>query len=194
MRSLLLALGRLWLRSLRVRWADGAPPAGTGTPGPAVILLWHEHLPACIRIFSHRGIEVLISRSIDGDWAARACEGFGYRVHRGSSSKGGAGGLRALARGMEAGPGLAGMALDGPRGPRREPKQGSIWLSRRSGAPVVPVWVDAPRSFRLKSWDRSVIPLPFSEVIVHVGEAFHPESVEAISDAMEALERRAGNV
>ena len=131
MRILLLALGRLWLRSLRVRWIRPEP----ALPDRAVIVLWHEHLPACIRIFSRRGIHVLISRSADGDWAARACERFGYRVHRGSSSRGAAGGMRALARAMETDGGLAGMALDGPRGPRRVPKPGSLWLARQRSSP-----------------------------------------------------------
>jgi len=202
-RSLLLALGCLWLRSLRVRWVSGTlPPAATGQelPSRAVILLWHEHLPACIRIFSGRGIDVLISRSADGEWAARACTRFGYRVHRGSSSSGSTGGLRDLARAMESGSGVSdlsglsvaggrcGMALDGPRGPRRLPKPGSLWLSRHAGVPVVPVWVDAPASFRLKSWDRSVIPFPFSKVFVRLGEAFYPESVKEITEAMGRLE------
>jgi lysophospholipid acyltransferase (LPLAT)-like uncharacterized protein len=187
MRILLLALGRLWLRSLRVRWIQ----AESALPDRAVIVLWHEHLPACIRIFSGRGIHVLISRSADGDWAARACESFGYRVHRGSSTRGGAGGMRTLIRGMEAEGGLAGMALDGPRGPRRVPKSGSLWLARQRSSSVVPVWVEAPRSFRLKSWDRSLIPLPFSRVTVRIGKPFHPQGEAQIAEAMQTLESAA---
>lgn len=187
MRVLLLALGRLWLRSLRVRWIGPESPL----PDGAVIVLWHEHLPACIRIFSGRGIHVLISRSADGDWAARACESFGYRVHRGSSTRGGAGGMRTLLRAMETGGGLAGMALDGPRGPRRMPKPGSLWLARKRASPVVPVWVDARRAFRLKSWDRSLIPWPFSRVTVLIGKPFHPLGGDQIEAAMRNLESQA---
>lgn len=193
MRSLLLGLGCLWLRTWRVRWISGGreiqlPPDGS-LPARAVILLWHEHLPACIRAFSGRGIDVLISLSRDGGWAAEACARFGYRVHRGSSSRGSTGGLRDLARGMETGSGLAGMALDGPRGPRRRPKEGSVWLARRAGVPVVPVHIEAPWSFRLRSWDRCLIPFPFAKVAVFLGEPFHPENPEEIRRAMLALER-----
>jgi lysophospholipid acyltransferase (LPLAT)-like uncharacterized protein len=186
-RILLLALGRLWLRSLRVRWIG----TETALPDRAVIVLWHEHLPALIRIFSGRGIHVLISRSADGDWAARACESFGYRVHRGSSTRGGAQGMRTLIRGMETGGGLAGMALDGPRGPRRIPKPGSRWLARQRAAAVVPVWVEARRAFRLKTWDRSLIPWPFSKVTVRVGKPFHPRGEDQIAEAMRNLESQA---
>jgi lysophospholipid acyltransferase (LPLAT)-like uncharacterized protein len=182
-RSLLLGLGCLWLRTLRVRW-----PSGTDLPDRAVILLWHEHLPACIRAFSGKGIDVLISRSADGDWAALACERFGYRVHRGSSSRGSTGGMRALVRAMDNGIGLAGMALDGPRGPRRIPKEGSLWLARYAGVPVVPVFVEARNSFRLKSWDRCLVPLPFSEIRVNIGAPLRAEHLGEIAEAMADLE------
>lgn len=183
MRSLLLGLARLWLRTLRLRW-----PAGYRMPERAVILLWHEHLPICIRAFAGKSIHVLISRSADGEWAARACMESGYRVHRGSTSRGSLGGLRALARALESGPALAGMALDGPRGPRRSAKPGSLWLARATGAPVVPAYAVPSRAFRLGSWDRALIPWPFSRVEMRLGEPFHPETLEEIEAAMTALE------
>lgn len=200
MRALLLRLGCLWLRSLRIRWSGnsglgvaGALGGSRGMDPPvpfprcAVFALWHEHLPACIPAFSHRGIDVLISRSADGAWAAEACERFGYRVHRGSTTRGSMGGMRDLARGMGNGTGFAGMALDGPRGPRRVAKPGSVWLANLAGAPVLPVWIHAPRAFRLGSWDRCLIPLPFSRVEVRVGEPFHPRNAEDLTRAMDAL-------
>ncbi|MEO6098127.1 MAG: DUF374 domain-containing protein [Fibrobacteria bacterium] len=192
MRSLILGLGCLWLRTWRVRWisggCEGAQPRDGSIPARAVLLLWHEHLPACIRAFSGRGIEVLISRSPDGGWAADACARFGYRVHRGSSSRGSMGGLREIALGMQSGSGLAGMVLDGPRGPRRQPKEGSLWLARRAHVPVVPVRIEALWAIRLKSWDRCLIPLPFAKVTVYLGKPFHPESPAEIGAAMRALE------
>jgi lysophospholipid acyltransferase (LPLAT)-like uncharacterized protein len=131
---------------------------------------------------------VLISKSADGEWAARACIRFGYRVHRGSSSKGSLGSLKSLARALETGPTLVGMALDGPRGPRRQAKPGSLWLARTAGVPVLPAFVVPSRAFRLGSWDRSLIPLPFTSVEVRLGEAFHPETLEEIEEAMRRLE------
>jgi lysophospholipid acyltransferase (LPLAT)-like uncharacterized protein len=159
-------------------------------PDRAIILLWHEHLPICIRAFARLGIHVLISRSADGAWAAEACERFGYRVHRGSSTRGSLEGMRALSRALETGSARAGMALDGPRGPRRIVKPGSLWLARRARAPIVPVWVEAKACFRLNSWDRCVIPWPFSKVVIRVGEALLPASVEEIAHAMGEAEPR----
>jgi lysophospholipid acyltransferase (LPLAT)-like uncharacterized protein len=184
LRALLLGLARLWLRTLRLRW-----PAGAALPHGAVIVLWHEHLPICAQAFAGRGIHVLISKSRDGEWAARACARMGYRVHRGSSSDGGQaksfGGLRTLARAAGTGQTLVGMALDGPRGPRREPKPGSLWLARRLGVPIVPVAIQARRAFRLGSWDRALIPFPFSRVEIRLGPALFPESMADLARAME---------
>lgn len=181
---MLLGLARLWLWTLRLRW-----PANPGLPAGAVIVLWHEHLPVCMRAFSGRGIHVLISKSRDGEWAARACARMGYRVHRGSSSPGAQakafGGLRALARAAGNGRALVGMALDGPRGPRREPKPGSLWLARRLGVPIVPVAVEAPRAFRLGSWDRALIPFPFSRVEIKLGPPVFPASTAELARAMD---------
>jgi lysophospholipid acyltransferase (LPLAT)-like uncharacterized protein len=157
-------------------------------PPRAIIVLWHEHLPACIRVFAHLGINVLISESSDGAWAAEACERFGFRVHRGSTSRGGAAGLRAMARSLGKDRGWAGMALDGPRGPRREAKIGSLWLSRRHGIPLVPVIVKAKPGFRLKSWDRCLAPFPFARIEVLLGKPFLPASCGEIDAAMRALE------
>lgn len=190
---MLLGLACLWLKTLRLRW-----PAGSALPGGAVIVLWHEHLPICMRAFAGRGIHVLISKSGDGEWAARACARMGYRVHRGSSSatariSAGAqakafGGLRTLARAAETGKSLVGMALDGPRGPRREPKPGSLWLARRLGVPIVPVFIEAPKAFRLGTWDRALVPFPFSRVEIKLGSPVFPGSTDELARAMEDAE------
>lgn len=183
MKSLLLSLGCLWLRTLRIHWVNSHE-----LPKQGVIVLWHEHLPACIRVFSKLGIEVLISKSADGAYAAEACRRFGYKVHRGSTSLGGQSGIRALARGLGKSGGLAGMALDGPKGPCRKIQPGSLWLSQIKGIPVVPVFIRAKRSFRLSTWDHCLVPLPFAKIEVYLGKAFHPKNIHEIELAMKALE------
>lgn len=178
--ALLLSLARLWMRTWRLRW-----PAGDAVPDRGILVLWHEHLPACIPAFARRRIGVLISRSADGGLAAQACRTLGYRVYRGSDSRGSLSGLKALARGLRGADGLAGMALDGPRGPRRLPKPGSLWLAGVAGVPVFPIAVKASWALRLKTWDRCLLPLPFSRVEVRVGAACHPADLDAMQSAME---------
>ena len=181
-RFLWLGLGRLWLLSLRVRWSGGS-----GLPSQAVLALWHEHLPACIPIFAYRGIGVLVSQSRDGRWAAETCSRLGYRVFRGSSSRGALGGMKAMARSLVRDGGLAGMALDGPRGPRGNPKPGSLWLAGKARLPLVPVALRFGWHFRLGTWDRTVIPLPFSRVEVRLGAPLFPRDLGEIGTAMRVL-------
>lgn len=182
-RRLRLPLGRLWLRSLRIRLTGESV-----LDSPCVLVLWHEHLPVCMRGFAHRQVKVLISRSADGDLAADLCGRYGYRVHRGSSTRGSVGGMKALARSLVREGGLAGMALDGPRGPRRQPKPGSLWLAVLTGRPVVPISVASPRHFRLSTWDRCLVPWPFSRVEIRLGKPLHPRNLEEIREAMDTLE------
>lgn len=177
--SLLISLGRLWMSTWRLHW-----PRGPALPERGVLALWHEHLPACIPAFARRRIGVLISRSADGSLAAEACGRLGYRVYRGSDTAGSLSGMKALARGIREG-GLAGMALDGPRGPRRAAKPGTLWLAGLAGAPVLPIAVKAAWALRLKTWDRCLLPLPFSRVEIRVGEPCHPADGESLLAAME---------
>lgn len=179
----------MWLRSVRV---SGLQPQAI--PMNAIFILWHEHLPICIRIFSHLQIQVLISKSPDGNWAAQACQKFGFHVHRGSTSNGGLTGMRNLARALlkpsniSRHPTRAGMALDGPRGPYHEIKPGSLWLSQFSHTPVIPVFVHAKFGFRLNSWDKSLIPFPFSKVTLFVGAPFSPKNLDELAQGMRSVE------
>jgi lysophospholipid acyltransferase (LPLAT)-like uncharacterized protein len=178
--SLLLSLVRIWMGTWRLRWTPG--PA---LPEQGVLVLWHEHLPACIPAFARRRIRVLVSRSGDGSLAAEACRRLGYRVHRGSDTAGALAGMKALARGLRDGGGLAGMALDGPRGPRRVAKPGTLWLAGAAGAAVLPIAVKASWALRLKTWDRCLLPLPFSRVEIRVGEPCRPADAKSLIAAME---------
>ncbi|MGH7560494.1 MAG: lysophospholipid acyltransferase family protein, partial [Gemmatimonadales bacterium] len=77
---------------------------------------------------------------------------------------------------------------DGPNGPRRAFKGGALLAAQRAGVPVVPLHADANRAWRLRSWDRFLVPKPFARVRVVYGAPFEvPEG----ADALAAAERRA---
>jgi len=184
-KAFLLWLGCIWLRSLRI-----SPLSLDSIPVNSIIVLWHGHLPICIRVFSHSQIHVLISKSKDGDWAAKACQKFGYRVYRGSTSNGGSIGMRQMVRTLEHAPSLTGMALDGPRGPRHVCKPGALWLSQITSSPLQPVFIHAPLSFKLSTWDECVIPLPFSKIKVELGKPLYPKNLSEIERAMQELKTK----
>nr|AGS52408.1 putative lipoprotein [uncultured bacterium contig00085] len=131
---------------------------------PVVIGLWHQDLPACLAAFKGRNIAVLISRSRDGGKFAKLSERLGYNVFRGSSSRGQSE-VRHLLKSLRNGF-SAGMALDGPKGPALTAKPGAEWLAKKTGVPLVKICVKYSRAFRLKSWDKTFIPLPFSNVYI----------------------------
>jgi len=130
----------------------------------AVIGLWHQDLPACLAAFKYRNIAVLISKSRDGDKFAKLAKSLGYDVFRGSSSRGQSE-VKHLLKALESG-NCAGMALDGPKGPALAAKPGAKWLAEKTEVPLVIVCVKYSKAFRLKSWDKTFIPLPFSKIYI----------------------------
>jgi lysophospholipid acyltransferase (LPLAT)-like uncharacterized protein len=138
----------------------------TPLPGePVVIGLWHQDLPASLAAFKYRNIAVLISKSNDGSKFAKLAKSLGYDVFRGSGSRGQSE-VRHLLKALGEGRAV-GMALDGPKGPPLVAKPGAEWLSRKALAPLVEIEVKYSRAFRLKnSWDKTFIPLPFSEISI----------------------------
>jgi len=148
---------KLLVLSWRIRFENSVPE-------PAVIGLWHQDLPACLAAFKYRNIAVLISRSPDGSRFTRLSESLGYDVFRGSSSRGQSE-VRHLLQALKDGR-SAGMALDGPRGPALVAKPGAEWLAQKANVPLVNPRVKYSCAFRLKSWDRTFIPLPFSKITI----------------------------
>jgi lysophospholipid acyltransferase (LPLAT)-like uncharacterized protein len=140
--------------------------------GPAhgcMTALWHGRMLAGVHVGRARNFAVLVSPSPDGDLSERMLEAFGYRVVRGSSSRGGARALREMLEQLNAGSVVV-LTPDGPRGPRHAMNPGLAWLSRATGFPVVPLGVTADRAWHLSSWDAFTIPKPFARVTLVVGE------------------------
>lgn len=166
--------------------------------GEQVILpYWHEQ--TLLMVFAYRGpgVNVLISASKDGELLTRTMRYFDVEAVRGSSSRGGRAAFRALvALGKE--PVDIVLTPDGPRGPRRQLKDGVIQLARLTGRPVIPMAFSCSRGFRFSSWDRFLFPLPFGRGVYAFGEplVFHKEEgVEGfrarLQQGMEDVQQRA---
>lgn len=135
----------------------------------ALFVFWHGRLFLCAAFRPpQRSMHVLISGHRDGMLISRLIAHFGIATVEGSSSKGGGPALRTLMRLMRDGGNVA-ITPDGPRGPAGTVAPGIVYLAKRSGLPVVPVAYSASRARRLKSWDRFMVPFPFSRVALVVG-------------------------
>jgi lysophospholipid acyltransferase (LPLAT)-like uncharacterized protein len=151
----------MWLRSLRTCFIELPPKT------KAIVALWHEDLPICIKAFRNHEYHVLISKSSDGDLATAICESWGYTVHRGSTSHGAISGSKRLLRNFIKNKELKiGMVLDGPKGPYHCIQQGVPWLSQKTSLPIYMIQIHAKYFFRLNTWDRTKIPLPFSPIYI----------------------------
>ncbi len=161
--------------TLRYRVEDAGGVFGRTPPRPLIFAFWHNRIflvPHLYRRFwrprDHDRGAVLVSRSKDGQLLAEVLSAFRLRCVRGSSSRGGAEALRELTRLVEEGYDI-GITPDGPRGPRYVLQPGVVNLARLTGAPIVPVSYRLDWKHTLKSWDRFMIPLPFSRCTVRCG-------------------------
>jgi lysophospholipid acyltransferase (LPLAT)-like uncharacterized protein len=172
------------LLGMTLRYEDRVEPGATpgyDVPGPVVFAFWHRSLLACAYRFRNLDIAILISGSFDGQLIARTVELLGFAAIQGSSSRGGAAGLRNMQLAYAAGHRCA-FTADGPRGPVFVAKPGAAQLANSVGGrpdgssdPRDPqplgTWVGCfyalpDRAWELKSWDRFLIPKPFSRVVL----------------------------
>ena len=185
----LIAVGfrllQLWVRTLRYEIDDRAGVIGKPTDQNYIGTLWHNRLlifPFVLRrFFSNRRGAALISASRDGELLADAITRFGFDVVRGSSSRLGASAILQLTDVLASGRDVV-ITPDGPRGPAYELGPGIIFLAQKSGAAVLPVNMEYSRCWRLKSWDRFILPRPFAKIRVIIGHPHRVRSTNTVDD------------
>jgi lysophospholipid acyltransferase (LPLAT)-like uncharacterized protein len=136
---------------------------------PPIMAFWHGRILPATYFFRRRGIVVITSENFDGEWIAGIIERFGFGTARGSTSRGAVKALVRLKRDMAAGKPAA-FTLDGPRGPAKVAQPGAVWLAKATGNPIVPFHIESSRHWTLRSWDRTQIPKPFSDLAIAIGE------------------------
>ncbi|MSP01117.1 MAG: DUF374 domain-containing protein [Acetobacteraceae bacterium] len=158
------------------RWTlDGADHFAPHRAGkPAIYTFWHEFLPLmpALPMLARRfpdyvptPLSTLVSQHRDGRLIGTVVRHFGIKPVHGSTSRGGANGVRRLLGLLRRGASI-GITPDGPRGPKREAAQGVAQLAALSGVPILPCAVRTSRRVVLNTWDRMAIPLPFGRGVV----------------------------
>ena len=170
------ALGYPFLRALGSTWkwkVSGAEhvEAITARGLHPIHSFWHGRIFPATIYFRRRGIVVITSENYDGEWIARIIQKFGYGTARGSTSRGGPKALLQLVRDVKS-RGVA-FTLDGPRGPAEVAQPGAVWLAKATGNPLLPFHAEAASSWTLRSWDRTLIPKPFTTVAMAIGEPLY---------------------
>ncbi len=160
---------RLWFSTCRIRIVGrDVHNAFVKGEGPGVGATWHRNAIFLVWFYGKFRPMIMFSKSKDGALLAGFAKKVGVIPVRGSSSRGGRDAMREMLHHLR-GPGSpkAATVLDGPQGPRFVAKKGMLVLARMSGAPLIPMMISARPAVTLKkAWDRTLIPLPFSRVIV----------------------------
>jgi lysophospholipid acyltransferase (LPLAT)-like uncharacterized protein len=193
--ALLWVLGLTW--RFRVIAEEGVTPVLFGqVPGPEIYCFWHQCVLPCTIYFRRSRAVILISRSFDGELITRILRMFGFDAVRGSSSRSAREGLMGLVNVIESGR-TAIFTADGPLGPIYQTKMGPIKLAQLTGAPIGAFHLQPERAWVMKSWDRFLIPRPFTRICVswaqwtHVPTDLSQEQFEPTRQELNAALERA---
>jgi hypothetical protein len=169
--ALLSIVGRTW--RFAIIGEEGATPLPNGEgAGAEIFCFWHQCVLPCTFYFRRTGATIIVSQSFDGELIARILELFGYKTSRGSSSRGAREGLLGLKQVIESGrPAI--FTADGPRGPIYRTKIGPIKLAALTGARIGAFHLQPERAWTMRSWDRFLVPMPFTRIAVSWARWMH---------------------
>jgi len=148
-----------------VSWEKGSP--GSLEARPFVYSFWHSAMIPAMYLWRNLNIRVLSSDSFDGEYTGRIMQKFGFVKVRGSSSRFAVRALLGMRRELEQG-WIVAFTIDGPRGPRHVVKPGPVLLARATGIPMVGFHIALSDAWVLNTWDRLMIPKPFSRALMRV--------------------------
>jgi lysophospholipid acyltransferase (LPLAT)-like uncharacterized protein len=179
--SLAAWLGRMLIGLLGATWrleVEGKETlaAVLAENKPQILSFWHNRTVIAAYFLSRHllrqglGITLLASQSRDGELITRLVAGWGVETVRGSATRGGREALRGIYKAITQKGSSPLVVPDGPQGPLYVFKAGAAVLAQMSGAPILPMGFAARSSWRLKSWDKLIVPRPFAKVVVVVGE------------------------
>jgi hypothetical protein len=163
---------------------EGALEAARRRPGQYILCFWHSRFVLMPYCYPGPRIVVLSSNHRDAEALVRILRRFGIEQARGSSTAGGATGMRQILRKVAEGCDV-GLTPDGPKGPRRRVQPGVIAVARFTGLPIIPVTFSASPARRLRTWDRTLLPKLFAKGLFVYGDP-----IEVARDATEADQER----
>lgn len=145
---------------------------------PLIPCYWHQmHIFGAwyMRKLQKRGLKIgfLISPSVDGEISAKLVQSWGAVAIRGSSNRTGARALKDMYNTIIKDKVSPVTTSDGPTGPVHEFKQGAVMLAQLTQAPMLPIAYAASRYWELKTWDKFIIPKPFSRIVIAISEPHH---------------------
>lgn len=157
-----------------------------------IFAFWHSRILLISYLYQGWNAVVLVSQSQDGEFIARVVQRQGHEPIRGSTTRGGLRALSQMIKNLKEYPRPAGIIPDGPQGPRFKVQPGIIALAKKTGLPIVPVTYSARRAKVFNSWDRFILPFPFTQCRIVYGDPVRvPANADSatISDSSRRLEQ-----
>lgn len=148
-----------------------------------IMSFWHGRLLMIPIVYQGKNLNPLISMHEDGEMIKRTMDLFKFTSIRGSTSRGATKALREMVKRLRSGGDIA-ITPDGPKGPRHKAQNGAVFLAKMTGAPICPVTFSATGKKQFSSWDRFMLPYPFSKVVIMWGEPIYVSS-DADKDEIE---------
>jgi lysophospholipid acyltransferase (LPLAT)-like uncharacterized protein len=153
-----------------------------------IFVFWHSRILLPSYRYKKLGASIMVSNSADGEIVAQVIQRQGHSAIRGSTGKGG---MRALIRQsndmrMNGRPGV--VIPDGPQGPRHKVQQGVILLAQKTKVPILPMAYSSSKRKVFKSWDRFILPFPWSEGVMIYGRPVHVPSKATPNDLAECTQ------
>lgn len=166
-----LAIVKMFTFTHRICIVDPENESGLLDAGKRLIYIsWHQRFFPGITFFAkRRPIAIMISQSRDGEYMAHIVKILGWEPVRGSSTRGGREALKKL-KALAINGYNIGHIVDGPKGPFGVVKSGLLRIAQATSLPIVPTITSAQKRWAIGSWDRFMIPKPFSRVIIRFGE------------------------
>ncbi|MGA1204467.1 MAG: lysophospholipid acyltransferase family protein [Opitutales bacterium] len=190
--GLLGLIVRFWQATLRYEVPPDLKGMFYDNPNGSLLLIWHNRLFTGIGVLrkvdmkGHK-LHALVSASKDGAQLSCFIRGLGVVPVRGSSSRRGSTAAKELLGVLRGGNHVA-ITVDGPRGPCYEAQQGAALLIQQTGATVNFVGAECHSCWELKSWDRFIIPKPFSRVTIKM-DRFAPPSPQGGKEERKAIQK-----
>lgn len=153
-----------------------------------IICCWHGRLLFPIFYFKNRGYLALASLHGDGEIISRVGESIGWKMIRGSSTRGGKEAFKKMVKALQGESMVVGITPDGPKGPERKVKTGAVKVATRTDTVILPVSGQASRRWEIKNWDTFVVPKPFGKTCLFLGDPIYVDSNSSIKEVNSKLE------
>jgi len=179
-------LGSTW----RIEVGKGSIEDVVENPGRGKLYaLWHSDLLPLSYAFRNKNLSVIVSSSRDGIRASAVAEKWNYSIIQGSSTRDGFSAYRQCIRSLQNNRNIA-ITTDGPKGPRGVVKSGIAHLCVMTKATVLPIAIHPSRFWKLKSWDRMIIPKPFAKLTIKTGEIVTAGNLDTSETSIELLRKK----